>query len=44
MATDYILKTSIKILQFYIVDCYADKKNKLNNMKGMARYKVEKVI
>lgn len=35
---------NIKILRFYIVDCYADKKNKLNNVKGMAGYKVETII
>lgn len=43
MASKITYKKSIKILRFYIVDCYADK-NKLNNVKGMAGYKVETII
>lgn len=39
-----LLETSINILQLYSMDCYADKKKKLNNRKGMVKYKVEKII
>lgn len=26
------------------MDCYADKKSKFNNMKGMAKYKVKRLF